>query len=202
MRLALAVLIPAALLGQTNSYTPHPEITPAQRMQWVIDRTVMPTNLLGDAIGAGIGTGLDMPKELGTHWTGFEKRYINSMATGLVQDALEAGIGAAWHEDPRYFRAAQGTSFRGRLGHAAKMTFYANTSGGGTHLAYARFIAIPTANALSNTWRPESETDMGHLVLRTGTGFVAHFSGNVWAEFWPDVKKKVFHAKSSPFDGL
>ena len=202
MKFAFALLVPVALSGQTNSYAPHTEITPQQRMQWVIERTVMPTNILGDAIGAGIGTGFDMPKELGSHWTGFEKRYINSMATGMVQDSIEAGIGAAWREDPRYFRAGEGTSLGGRLGHAAKMTFYANRSTGGTQLAYARFIAIPAANALSNTWRPESETDMGHLALRTGMGFAAHFSGNIWTEFWPDVKKKVFRVKSSPYDGL
>lgn len=171
-------------------------------MQWVIERTVLPTNVLGDAIGAGIGTGLDTPPELGPHWTGFEKRYINSMATGLVQDSIEAGLGAAWHEDPRYFPAAPGTSFKDRLGHAAKMTFYAYRNGGGTQLAYARFVAVPAANALSDTWRPASETDFDHFALRVGLGFAGHFSGNVWTEFWPDVKKKVFHVNSGPFDGL
>jgi hypothetical protein len=202
MKLALALLAPAALLAQTNSFTPRPEITPAERMRWVIERTVMPTNILGDAIGAGIGTGLDAPTELGTHWTGFQKRYVNGMTTGLVQDTIEAGLGAAWHEDPRYFRSAPGTSFKGRLGHAAKMTFYSYTNGGGTRLAYARFVAVPTANALSDTWRPDSERDFDHFAARVGLGFAGHLSGNLWQEFWPDVKKKAFRMKSGLFDGL
>jgi hypothetical protein len=68
--------------------------------------------------------------------------------------------------------------------------------------AYARFIAVPAANAVSNTWRPEGDQGYMNLGERAAFGFAGHFGGNCWVEFWPDVKKKIFHRDSSPFNGL
>jgi hypothetical protein len=208
MKLRAILFVPAALaFAQQNSYVngatdPLPPISAAERVRWVIESTVLPTNILGNALGAAIGTGMDTPKELGPHWTGFEKRYFNSMTTGIVQNSIEAGLGAAWHEDPRYERVGTTRPFWGRVSHAGKYTFYARTSNGQGSLAYARFIAIPAANALSDTWRPPSELGAGPLTERVGLGFAGHFGGNLWDEFWPDFKKKVFRHDSNPFHGL
>ncbi len=212
MKLALAVLLPAfaiapalAIAQQTNFAAPAAPITAAQRLQWVIQSTVLPTNILADAISAGVGTGLDSPRELGTHWTGFEKRYVNTMATGLLGNGIEAGLGAAWGEDPRYQPAAVGTSFTGRIVHAAKWTVLARDRDGQMRPAYARFIAIPAAAGISNIWRPDSETGLDNFAERTAFGFAGHFGGNTWNEFWPDVKKKLLHKSgpdAGPFKGL
>jgi len=212
MKLALVLILPVFGFAQQTNFAPATSgpattlspITPGQRAQWVIESTILPTNVLGNALGAGIETGLNSPKELGTHWTGFQKRYVNSMATGALSNGIEAGVGALWGEDPRYLPAAAGTSLKGRVMRTAKWTFMAANSDGTMHPAYARFIAIPAANGLSNIWRPDSETDFDHFAERTALGFAGHLGGNAWNEFWPDVKKKVLHkgSGSGPFAGL
>lgn len=206
MKLALALFLPALILAQPTEFsTPLLPITPAERMQWVIENTVLPTSILADSISAAIGTELDAPHELGTHWTGFQKRYVNTMATGLLGNGIEAGLGAAWGEDPRYEPAAPGTSLGGRIARTAKWTFVARNANGQMHAAYARFIAIPAAAGISNIWRPDSETDFDNFAARTAFGFAGHLGGNVWNEFWPDVKKKMFHKGGpdlGPFKGL
>jgi len=206
MKLALALLVPTFVIAQQADFVaPVQPITPAERASWVIQSTVQPLNILADSIAAGIGTGLDHPSELGTHWTGFEKRYINTVATGLLSNGIEAGLGAAWGEDPRYVPAEPGTSFRGRLARAAKWTVLASNADGEMRPAYARFIAIPSAAGISNVWRPGSETGFDNFAERTAFGFAGHFCGNTWNEFWPDVKRKVFHKggpDAGPFKGL
>lgn len=206
MNLALALLLPTLAIAQETVFTaPAPPITPAERVEWVIQSTVLPTNILADAISAGMGTGLDHPQELGTHWTGFQKRYVNTMATGLLGNGIEAGLGAAWGEDPRYQPAAPGTSFTGRIVHAAKWTVLARNRDGEMGPAYARFIAIPAAAGISNIWRPASETGFDSFAERTAFGFAGHFGGNTWNEFWPDVKKKLLHkgtGDTGPFKSL
>jgi hypothetical protein len=206
VKLALALLIPAVALAQTtDSVTPATPITALARLQWVIASTALPTSILADAISAGFGTGIDSPRELGTHWTGFQKRYVNTMATGLLGNGIEAGLGAAWGEDPRYVPAEPGTSTRRRIVRAAKWTFLARDSDGQMGPAYARFIAIPAAAGISNIWRPSSETGFDNFAERTAFGFAGHFGGNVWNEFWPDVKKRVLRKSSidpGPFKGL
>jgi len=55
---------------------------------------------------------------------------------------MEAGIGAAWGEDPRYQRDGADTALKSRLGHVVKWTVVAPDKRGELRPAYARFIAL------------------------------------------------------------
>ena len=192
MKLAAVLFLPTLAFAQPAVFSPSLlPITASGRLRWVIESTVLPTNILGGAIGAAIGTGLDSPPELGTHWTGFQKRYTNTMTTSLLSNGIEAGLGAGWGEDPRYLPATPGTSLKGRLLRVGKWTVLARNNDGGMGPAYARFVAIPAAAGISNIWRPESETGLDHFAERTALGFAAHLGGNAWNEFWPQAKRKL-----------
>ncbi len=166
-------------------------ITGEGRVKWVVFSTVGPPSLVGGVISAGFGTLYNRPSEYGPHWEGFGKRYGIRLSGVSVSNTMEAGLGALWGEDPRYFRAA-GQPFKTRLSHVVKMTFLAHNREGRTMPAYARYVAIPGNNFLSNTWRADSEADAGHASLRTLLGFLGRMSGNAFDEFWPDVKGRVF----------
>jgi hypothetical protein len=167
-------------------------ITNTERIGWVVNTTVGPAGLAGELLGAGWDTLLNSPpKGYGTHWQGYGDRVGMSVAGNAVSNTIEAGLGAAWGEDPRYFRDGGG-SFGHRLGHAAKMTFMAEDHNGGVMPAYARFIAIPGGNFLSNAWRASGDNDVNRAGIRTGIGFLGRFGSNVFDEFWPDFKQKLF----------
>jgi hypothetical protein len=110
---------------------------------------------------------------------------------GLAGEVLGAGLGAVWGEDPRYVRD-RGASFGHRLGHAAKLTFMAENRDGNVMPAYARFIAIPGSNFLSNAWRAPGDDTVERATIRTGLGFLDRFGSNVFDEFWPDFRQKLF----------
>ena len=167
-------------------------ITGKERIQWVVKNSLGPEGLAGEVVGAGLGTLVNSPKVYGTHWEGFGDRLGMSVAGNLTSDTMEAGLGAAWGEDPRY-RRDPGDSFGHRLGHAAKMTFMAENRDGEAMLAYARFIAIPGSNFVSNAWRAPGDDTVNRATIRTGLGFLDRFGSNVFDEFWPDVKQKMFH---------
>jgi len=143
-------------------------------------------------LSAGWGTLFNSPREYGTHWEGFGDRYGMRLTGIATSNAMEAGLGAIWGEDPRYVRAS-GEAFGGRLGHAVKMAFLAQNKDGRLMPAYARYAAITGSNYLSNTWRANSEATVGHATLRVGLGFLGRIGGNIWEEFWPDVKDGLFH---------
>jgi hypothetical protein len=46
---------------------------------------------------------------------------------------------------------------------------------------------------LSNTWRAPSENGTGSALIRVVWGVLGDMAGNAYAEFWPDVRRKVFH---------
>ena len=175
----------------SSSDAPRP-ISAQQRIQWIAKGTFGAEGLAGEVFGAGWGTLFNSPKTYGTHWQGFGDRLGMSVAGNAVSNTMEAGLGAIWGEDPRYIRDG-GASFGHRIGHAAKMTFMAQDRDGKLTLAYARFVAIPGSNFLSNAWRPTGDDSADRAAIRTGFGFLGRFGNNTFDEFWPDFKQKLFH---------
>ncbi len=108
---------------------------------------------------------------------------LTGISTG---NAMEAGFGALWGEDPRYFRAT-GQPFKGRLKHVVVMTFVARQADGGFAPAYARYIGTVGNNFLSNTWRADSESGAERCLRSdSGWGLPARMGSDAFAEFWPD----------------
>jgi hypothetical protein len=198
----LFVITASLAMGQealvSSSDDPRP-ITAEQRVAWALANTLGPQSIIGEAFIAGFGTWRDKPVEFGSHWDGFGKRAGMDLSEAAVSHTMEAGLGAIWGEDPRYYRDA-GAPFKNRLGHVLKMTFLARNRDGALMPAYARFIAIPSSSALANTWRPESERSLGNVGARIGLGVLGRIGNNMCMEFWPDIRRRFFHGKSESPD--
>jgi hypothetical protein len=187
---------PAPRYGVTaTTATPVANYTPAtgkDRARWFLTSTISPSRLfLVGPINSGWGTLRDVPSEYGTHWDGFGKRNgmrLTGVATGNL---IEAGLGAAWGEDPRYFRSPT-PGFGPRMKYVVKTTFLAPHRDGRWHPAYARFAGDVGNNFLSNTWRADSEANTSDAVIRSVWGVLGRMTSDAFEEFWPDIKKKVF----------
>lgn len=182
--------IPAQSTLADSSIHQPPAITPSQRFQWFTINTVGPPSLAAGVVSAGWGTLYNSPHEYGPHWDGFGQRYGMRLTGVATSNAIEAGLGAIWHEDPRYSRVGPG-SFGRRVRHIFVMTFMASDGRGGLMPAYARYTAISGNNFLSNAWREQSEATISRALIRTGLGFLGRLSSNAFGEFWPDVKQRL-----------
>jgi hypothetical protein len=191
-------LVPVAW-GQTSdddvpNYRP---ITNQERAKWFVVSTAGPVTLAAAGpLSAAWGTAFNLPKEYGPHWDGFGKRYGMRLTGVSTGNAIEAGLGAAWGEDPRYFRVPD-RPFGARVKFVITSTFTAPGPDGQWRPAYARYVATVGNNFLSNTWRERSESGVGDAAIRCLTGFAARMAGNAFAEFWPDVKSKVFRRRQN-----
>ena len=168
------------------------EITLGQRLRWVTENTIGWPSLVWGVVPSGVGTALNHPQEYGTHWNGFADRYGIRLSGVVTSNVTEAGLGALWGENPRYRREPE-KSFGGRLGSIVYQTFFTRRADGNFEPAYARFIAIPGTNFMSNTWRVKDEADTPHALERTGYGFAGAMGQNAFQEFWPDLKSHLFH---------
>ena len=184
---------PSVPAAESSSSNPQRPITVRERIQWVLKSTFGPASLAAGLFSAGYGTLVDHPQVYGPHWEGFGDRYGIRLSGLALSNSMEAGLGAAWGEDPRYKRVGEEASFLHRLGHAGEMTFMAQNRDGGLMPAYARFIAIPGSNVISNAWRAPGDNEAGNAAVRIGLGFFRRFGSNTFDEFWPDVRHKVFH---------
>jgi hypothetical protein len=171
--------------------TPHGTITGWQRLRWFVFATVGPQSLGIGVLSAGLGTARGKPIEYDTHWDGFGKRYGLRLTGVVTSNAMEAGIGALWGEDPRYFRT-KGQPFGKRIKNILILTVAARGRDDELHPAYARFIAKTGSNFLSNTWRPDSEATNEAALGRVGLGFASKLASNAFQEFLPELKHYVF----------
>jgi hypothetical protein len=156
-------------------------------------RTIEPTSFGKSAFTAGIAHLRDSPEEWGQGMAGYGRRYGHRIANRAVENVIGFGVAAALHQDGRFFRQGEG-SFRSRLFHAMSQTFVTRTDSGGRTFSAWRFAGNYGAQFVSNTWRPESQRDVGNTMLRgTISVFVFDIGSNAFKEFWPDVKRRVFH---------
>jgi hypothetical protein len=176
------------------SIKPYHSIDGRQRVKWFVGSTVGLETLTIGLFSAGFGTARDNPKEYGGSWVGFGKRYGMRLTGVSTGNAMEAGLGALWGEDPRYFRTYR-QALKGRLRSVVIMTFLAHGRDGQLMPAYARYISTPGNNFLSNSWRPDSEANTRSALLRTGWGFLGLMGKNTFTELWPDLRRYVFHGK-------
>lgn len=172
---------------QRSLYEP---ITPKQRVEWFMIHTAGPHSLLLGLVAAGYGTAIDKPEEYGPHWEGFGKRYgmrFTGVATG---NAMEAAFGSLWGEDPRYFRT-RARPLSKRVRNVIVMTFVTRRSDGHFAPAYARYLATPGNNFLSNTWRADSEATVSSALVRTLIGFAGRMAENAYQEFHPTFRHPI-----------
>jgi len=165
-------------------------ITGHERLQWAIGNTIGQAGLASGLFSAGWDTLFNVPKVYGTHGQGFGARFGMRLTSRAVSNAMEAGLGKLWGEDPRY-TGDPGAPFRSRVAHAVKMTFMAQNREGGVMPAYARLIALPGSSFLSNSWRADSDATLTRASIGTGLKFLGRLGSNTFKEFRPDVQQKL-----------
>lgn len=178
---------------------PTSGLSAQDRFRWVTLTTLGPKNLAAGLFIAGIQTWRDEPETYGTHWDGFAKRYGARLAAGGTSNTLEAVFGSYWGEDPRYYRAA-GQPLKKRIGHVVKMAFVTHNKLGEPQPAYARYLAVPGGVLVSNTWRPDSPSTVGHVTFQVGIGFLSRIVGNTFSEFLPDLLDRKRNSQPNPKD--
>jgi len=174
---------------------PFEPLEAAQRAEWWAER------VWGwESFGAGIAKGavrtwwLTAPESWGASWEGFGKRVGTRQVETAIARGVEAGLGALWNEDPRYFRSAR-QEVRGRLRHAIVSAFLAYDSRGNRRPALARGIGMVSARAVSRAWTPEAR--WWQLSIEPlGVGFAGRISSNLVREFLPELTQRLFRRRN------
>jgi hypothetical protein len=114
------------------------------------------------------------------------------MTRSVAGNAFTASAAYFLREDPRYFRVP-GRPFEARVGNVLRLTFAARGGQGSLKPAYVRYTSIFADSFLSNTWSVQSAANAPDALLRSAEGFGTLLAGNAFAEFWPDVERRVIH---------
>jgi hypothetical protein len=125
---------------------------------------------------------------------GYARRYGTALGDQVIGNMMtESIMPSLFHQDPRYFRIG---SKRGgvlyRAGYAASRIFVSRTDNGGRQFNYSEWLGNATAVAISNAYYPDTRT-VSDNIERLGIACATDAFSQVMKEFWPDVKRKLFH---------
>jgi len=171
---------------QTTIYVPP---TARDRLNWTITGTVGGASIATGVFVASWNTAWNLPSEWGRSWEGFGKRFAAREAQITISNTIESSLGAAWGEDPRYRRSNR-TGLRARTAYATTSVFVAPRRNGRMAPAWARYFSAIGSNLIANTWLPTGSTTTSQNLRRIGNGLLGRFVGNMWQEFWPDVRRR------------
>jgi hypothetical protein len=188
----LAAVLPFAAMSQTVSQTTD-TLSWKGKLKYHAESTYSPLSMVGFAAYAGVLQTLDTPTEWGKGGAGYGKRFASTAAWSGIHSTLAFGLDTALHQDPRYYRSGAG-GWR-RVGHSLRGTMLTRTDSGGETLSTWRLGSAYGAAFLSNQWYPDrlNTVRLGMLQGTMTLGF--DFIANLGAEFWPDIKRKVFRRK-------
>jgi hypothetical protein len=183
--------------GTVESAKELPPVSTGQKFRLatasVFDWGAYPFN----GILAGIDQARNEPKSWGQGWGAYGKRYGTSFADNSIGTLMTTAVFPSMlHEDPRYYQMGRGR-FVHRLYHGLNRLFVTRTDSGHDRFNYSESIGNAVAAAISNVYHaPEDRTasrnakTFGFLILYDGLS-------NELKEFWPDIRRKVFH-KNTP----
>jgi hypothetical protein len=182
-----AVRTPDAAPAAQEPYVP---IGAEQRVDWIVGGTIGAQSLGVGVLATAWQTGWNVPEEWGRTWRGAGKRYLAREADVAISNTIEAGLGAIWGEEPRYISAPPG-SVRSRAAHALKTVMLAQRRDGHLAPAWGRYAGNVLNNVIENAWLPPSITTTRQTAIRSANGFLGRIAGNLWEEFWPDIRRRI-----------
>ena len=189
--LVIVLLWAAPLVGLAQTEAP---LNLTEKLRFQGERTYGPLALLGNAAYAGALQVIGTPDEWRRGANGYGMRFASTVANSAIDNTLAFGLTAALHQDPRYFRSAEGGFWR-RTGHALRGTILTRTDRGAETLSTWRLGSDYGSAFLSNQWYPDrlNTVKLGFLEGSVTMGF--DLARNLATEFWPDIKRKAFRRK-------
>jgi len=171
---------------------------------------------------AGISQAENSEPGFGQGAEGYAKRYASAFADGTIENFMVGAVlPSILHQDPRFFQTSEG-SFAHRAGYAVSRIFVTRTDSGRSQFNYSEIVGSALSAAIStNTYHPRSfityrynaSTGMTMPVFNASDRTLSN-TASVWGtqvgydtitlvikEFWPDVRRKMFHkgtASASP----
>jgi hypothetical protein len=217
--LLLALLYPIGLAAQVPaepSATPH-ETTDPELKKRTIDVSVTPntaakipptlgvraTVMLKKFVGVQaiyetvpgtlIDQARDFPEEWGQGWDGFGQRLGSRYGQFVLSESIEFAVSAVRHEDPRYIYSKR-TRIWDRTEDAIVGTWLVRKDNSSQRtLALGRIAGVFGSWGIATRWEPDPERDVARYFRHCGFSMATKTGINVAREFWPDIRRKVFH---------
>lgn len=145
------------------------------------------------SITASIEQATDEKADYGQGVLGYWKRYGADFTDGFTNELFVTGVfPTLLHDDPRYYRLGRGSGWK-RTAYALSRILVTRTDSGGSRFNSSEFLGNFVSGALSTTYYPPNERNIGGVFTRMGVELSYDSLFNIMKEFYPDLKRKFRH---------
>ena len=183
-------VIPAFKVNYGKGYQP---LTPKEKFQEWAKGAYDP---LGLSVGAFEAGTLEYSSKdgfcgYGTGWAGYGKCFGSLELDANVSSFIgDFALTVAFHQDPRYFRKANG-SFGSRLWYGIARVFVTYNDSGRTVFYSSGLTGTVAAAAISDLYYPQQDRGLGHTLSRIAIDLGNTVLYDEAAEFWPDIHRHI-----------
>ena len=164
-------------------------LSAGQKFQLFLKSETDPWPFMLAGVVAGIGQAKNSYPEWGQGMQGYGKRIGGAYTDAFIGNFFgNAVLTTVLHEDPRYFQKGTGTVLH-RILWAASSTVWCRRDNGKWGPNYANVGGNLIGAAISRTYYPSSERNVGETIQDGFTVSAEGIVGSEVIEFWPDIAR-------------
>lgn len=142
---------------------------------------------------AAVNQAQDQDPSYGQGFRGYSKRYAKGFADQAIGNVMSGAVfPSVLREDPRFYQRGRG-SFLSRFDYALNRMFVTRTDSGGMQFNYSEFVGNAAAAGISTLYEPASDRTLSNTLNTWETQLAIDVIAYEAKEFWPDIRRKVFH---------
>lgn len=169
-----------------------PPMTAKQKFEATLDKTFDPFEFSWVAVIAGVQQARNEPRSWGQGWGAYGKRYAASFADQADFNIMvDAVLPSLLKDDPRYFRMGQGGVFK-RSGYAITRILVTRTDSGNKTFNFPEIAGSGISSGIANAYYPSEYRTLSKNLSRWGLWLGEDAALNLFKEFWPDVRHRIF----------
>lgn len=159
-----------------------------------LKETASPMTIVGAAFNAGTSQAMNTDPKYGVGSVAYGQRFGAGLAGIASQNFFGDFLTAsATHEDPRYFREGSGYGFWNRVGYAISRAAVIRKDDGGTTFNWSNVVGAGASAGLAEAYYPPASRTASAVAINFETSYIGTGLVNLVPEFWPDLKRKLFH---------
>lgn len=162
-------------------------LSTGEKFRLFVNETVSPPYLIASTVGATFNQAKNVPEGYGQGWNAYGDRLGEELARASSNAFFGSFVlPSLLHQDPRFFPQIH-PAFWASVRYSLERVFITRTDSGFDTFNISGVGGTAAAEALANSYLPESDRTAAKNASRFATDLAWKFAGNMFKNYWPTL---------------